>query len=184
MQDDEAKRQRIRDLKRKRREEKELEAKRALERMKYLTDLEKAKSFNRFRYLKRAIDKFRNLLKWKKRNEELSNAFRRRLISQKWFSKWRKYTEIVWQERKSKADIFYRKHCLRLGWTNWQNFYLVEHSKKLLADDWYELHLTERIFRIWHSKMIYRRMTFEVKQKQADAQYNWYVVCNLFLKLI
>lgn len=142
--------------------------------MKYLADLEKAKSFHRYRYLKVAIDKFRNLIKWKKRNERASIEFRRRLLCRIWFTNWRTYTQRVWQKRKLKADLCYRQHCLRLGWKIWQKFYLVEHSKKLLADDWYDLHLSERMFRTWHCKMVYRRMTFEVKQKQADAHYNWY----------
>lgn len=147
--------------------------KRALERMKYLADLEKAKHFNRYRQLQRGVEKLKNLIHWKRRNEQVSNTFRRRLICRIWFNRWRKFTRNVWCERKSKADECYRLHCLRIGWSILQSFYLVEHSKKLLANDWYELRLSERMFRTWHCKMIYRRMTFEVKQKQAEAQYNW-----------
>lgn len=175
LEDEETKRQRIQDLKRKRKEEKELEARRALERMKYLGDLEKAKNFYRMRQYKKVIEKFQNLVILKKRNERVSNAFRKRLICRIWFNRWRKFTQHIWHERKLKADLCYRKHILRLGWVGLQNFYLIEHNKKLLADDWYDLHLTDQMFHIWHKKMVYRRMKYEIKLKQAEAHYNWCV---------
>lgn len=171
--DEEAKRQRIKELARRRREEKELEAKKALERMKFLADLEKAKAFNRERLLKQAMKKFRNIVQWKIRNQNVSTEMRRRVIFRNIFMKWRQHTIRVWIQRKERAISFYNRHCLKTAWLRWQQEYLILQSKQMVADDWYNLRLSERIFRAWERKTAQTRLIFEIKQKQADAHFHW-----------
>lgn len=171
--DEEAKRQRIKDFWRKRREEKELEAKKALERLKFLTDLEKAKAFNRERLQQQAMKKFRNIVQWKIRNQTMSTEMRRRIIFRNNFVKWHQHTIRVWEERKERATTFYNRHCLKMAWSRWQQEYLILQSKQMVADDWFHLRLSERIFRAWEGVTAQTRLIFEIKQRQADAHFNW-----------
>lgn len=153
-----------------------------MERIKYLGDLERAKSFDRARLLKMAMLKFRNLVDWKRRNENVSNKFRRRLLCRNIFKKWQNLVKSVWNERKTVAEQCYNRHCLAVGWTLWQKYYLIEHSKKLLADDWYDMKLSEKAFRAWNCFTAQRRMIFEIKIRQAEAHYNWYVQVTRFFQ--
>lgn len=173
MLDEDTKRQRIKEFRRKRREEKELEAKKALERVKFLADLEKAKAFNRERVLKQAMKKFRNIIQWKIRNKNASVSMRRRIILRNIFIKWRQYTIRVWEERKERAIKFYNRHCLRITWSRWHQEYLILQSKQMVADDWFHLRLSERIFHAWERVTARTRFIFEIKQRQADAHFNW-----------
>lgn len=141
-----------------------------------LADLGRAKDFYRFRTLKWVIGRFRNLIVWKKYNEKKSKEFHRRLVCRQKFDKWHRYTLRVWQERKTKAIVFYNRHCITIAWNRWQQFYLVEHSKKLLAADWYDLKLSERVFRDWGRVTAQRRLIVEIKMRKAKAHYNWYVL--------
>lgn len=140
----------------------------------------KAKDHNRFRTLKWVFEHFRNLIVWKKHNEKLSKTFRRQLLCRRTFEKWHKYTKRVWEERKEKAVLCYRRHCLSIAWKQWQRFYLVEHSKMLLAIDWHELKLSERIIRDWIRATAQRRLVFEIKFRKAEAHHNWYAL-HLFM---
>lgn len=171
--DEEAKRQRIKEFWRKRREEKELEAKKALERMKYLADLEKAKAFNRERLLKQAMKKFRNIVQWKIRNKSVSAVMRRRIIFRNIFVKWRQFTIRVWEERKERAITFYNRHCLKMAWSRWQQEYLILQSKQMVADDWFHLRLSERAFHAWERVTAQTRFVLEIKKTQADSHFNW-----------
>lgn len=153
--------------------EKELEAKKAIDRMKFLANMELAKTFNRSRLLKWAMEKFKNIIKWKKRNKKLCIELRQRILYRDYFQKWRKLTIRNWEERKAKADACYNLHCKMVAWSKWQEYFLIIQSKKLLADDWYHLRLSERVFRAWNRATAQTRLVFEIKAKQADAHYNW-----------
>lgn len=43
----------------------------------------------------------------------------------------------------------------------------------LVAIDWYDMKLSERIFHVWigHTKM--QKILDEIKLRQAEAHYNW-----------
>lgn len=123
--DEQAKRDRIKEYWRKRRLEKELEAQKAIDRMKYLANMELAKSFSRSRLLKWAMDKFKNIVKWKIRNKKVSNELRRKILFRDYFQNWRKLTVRIWDERKAKADACYNLHCKLLAWSKWQEYYMI-----------------------------------------------------------
>lgn len=149
--------------------------------MKFLADLGRAKDFHRFRTLKWVMGRFRNLVMWKKHNEKKSREFHRRLLCRQKFGKWHRYTVRVWQERKAKAVAFYHRHCITIAWKQWLQFYLVENSKKLLAADWYDLKLSERMFRDWVRVTAQRRLIVEIKMRKATAHYNVYAFFYTFL---
>lgn len=72
----------------------------------------------------------------------------------------------------------YDRHCMSVAWKQWQRFYLVEHSKQLLAMDWYDMKLSERMLREWVRFTAKKRLILEIKLRKAEAHHNWYVVCS------
>lgn len=141
--------------------------------MKYLANMQVAKSFDRQKLLKRAMDKFKNIVKWKNRNKIVSRQMHRRIICRNFFMGWRKHTIRVFEDRKNKAMAFHNQHCMKIAWTLWFEHYLITQSKKMLADDWFHLRLSERVFRAWERVTAHSRLVFEMKQKQAEAHFNW-----------
>lgn len=141
--------------------------------MRFLANLETAKSFNRERLLKWAMAKLKNIVKWKIRNKKVSNDMRRHILHRDTFHKWRRLTARAWEERKSKAVACYNRHCKVNAWSKWQKYFLVAQSKKMLADDWYHLRLTERVLRAWERVTAQTRLVYEIKQRHAEAHFNW-----------
>lgn len=170
--DEETKRERIKEYWRKRRIEKELEQKKAIERMKFLAKLEVAKTFDLTVQLKWAMKKFKNIVNWKHRNNNVGIALHRRILYRDHFQGWRKYTIQIWMERKAKADEFHNLHCMSIAWMHWQENYQIVQNKRLLADDWFYLRLSERVFFAWYRVAAEKRLVYEIKMKQAEAHFN------------
>lgn len=53
-------------------------------------------------------------------------------------------------------------------------YYLVERSKKLIAEDWHDMKISERAFAAWNCVTIQSRLEMETKMKQAETHYTWY----------
>lgn len=143
---EEAKRQRIKEYWRKRREEKELESKKELDRAKFWAQIEVAQIFDRNRLMKQAMNKFKNIIKWKIRNENVAHEMSFRIGYRNSFARWRNFTIAAYEERKIKV-----------------------------ADDWRYFRMKERAFRTWKEVAYQCRMMFEKKLQQADAHYIWYM---------
>lgn len=170
--DEEMKRERIKEYWRKRRIEKELEQKKAIERMKFLAKLEVAKTFGRTIQLKWAMKRFKNIVDWKHRNNNVGIALHQRILYRDHFQGWRNYTIQIWMERKAKADEFYNLHCMSIAWMHWQENYQILQNKQLLADDWFYLRLSERVFFAWNRVAAQTRLVFDIKMKKAEAHFN------------
>lgn len=141
--------------------------------MRFLENMERAKSFDQNRLLKMAINKFRNLVKWKHRNIKVSKELRYRIICRDYFKKWREITAKIWTERKAKADACYNLHLKMATWASWQQLFLIAQSKKMLAEDWFNYKITERVLRAWDRITAQTRLKIEIKEKQAEAHFNW-----------
>lgn len=144
--------------------------------MKYLANMQVAKAFHREKQLKWVMDKFKNIVKWKIHNKAASRQMHRRIICRNYFIGWRKHTIQVYEERKNKAIAFHNRHCIKIAWNAWFERFLVTQSKKMLAEDWFHLRLSEQVFRAWERVTAHTRLVLEMKQKQAEAHFNWYVL--------
>lgn len=51
----------------------------------------------------------------------------------------------------------------------------------LVAIDWYEMKLSERIFCIWDGYTKEQKLIEEVKLRQATAHYNWYIALIMYV---
>lgn len=143
---EEAKRQRIKEYWRKRREEKDLEIKKELDRSKCLAQNQLAQAFDRNRLLKQAIEKFKNIIKWKCRNENLALKMSVRMVYRNSFDRWRNFAIAAQEERKNK-----------------------------MVDDWRYFRMKEQVFRAWVDVTCQTRLVLEKKLQQADAHYIWYM---------
>lgn len=131
------------------------------------------KHFDRKRLLKQSISKFKNILRWKTRNQIVSMEMQRRIICRNVFGKWSQHTVCVWEERKKRSAQFYNRRCVKVAWSKWQREYAAAQSNKWTAVDWFDLRLTERMFHVWYRVAAERRRLFDIKKMQADAHYNW-----------
>lgn len=158
---------------RKRLAEKELKILKAQQRLKSLIDLEKAKEFDRIRLMAHAIDKFRNIIQWKVRNQNESDELRQRIILRNVFEKWKRHMIHVWGDRKERAIAHHNRHCLKVAWKRWQQDYSIARSHKWTAQDWFDMRLSERVFRAWNHEIAQTMRLMEMKRMQADIYYNW-----------
>ncbi len=166
------------------------------DRLKQIENNRKANAFYRHILLSRlGMNCFKMLIRIKKRNERKAEIFHRQTIVKNSFHMWKLHVYNVWDYRKNKADNHFNqqlvKKCmvaLKKVWLehvsvafrhpiNDPKFYfqyqLLQHSKMLVAMDWCDMKLTERMFHVWigHTKM--QKILGEIKMRQAEAHYNW-----------
>lgn len=144
-----------------------------MERLKFVADMEKAKYFHRYRMQKFVFAKLRNLIRIKKRNEKLATEFASCMRLTKCIVKWKTYVDFVWDGRKQRADFHHKLRCLRFGFMLWQKYYLAEVSKRLVAEDWCDLRITERWFRAWQLYSNQQRLINEMKRRKAEIHCEW-----------
>lgn len=145
----------------------------AQDRIKFLADLEKAEAFHRKLLSKHVMSQFRNIIRWKIRNQNVSDEMQQRNILRKTFSKWQQHYDCVLGQSKEKAIAFHNRHCLKIAWSKWQKKYRIAESKKWSGIDWFELRITERVFRAWSRLAAETRSALEIKKTHADAHFNW-----------
>lgn len=143
---EEEKRHRIKVYWRKRREEKELEIKKQLDRNRYVAQMEIVEAFNQNRLEKQVMNKFKNIIKYKIRTERAAHKMSLRIIYRSIFTSWRDYTASMIEERKIKN-----------------------------ADEWYQFRVKEHVFGTWMDEMLKSRLVLGKKLQKAEAHFNWYL---------
>lgn len=145
----------------------------AQQRIKFLIDLEIAKAFDRRRLLAHAIGKFQNIIRWKVRNQNVSDELRKRILLRNVLRKWKRHMICVWGDRKERAVAHHNLRCLKAAWARWQHDYSIARSHKWTAQDWFDMRLSERVFQAWNRGLAQTKYLSEMKKMQADAHYNW-----------
>lgn len=54
----------------------------------------------------------------------------------------------------------------------------------LVAIDWYDMKLSERIIHAWIGHTKFQKVLDEIKMKQAEAHYNWYGIVDFISILV
>ncbi|XP_037037996.1 calponin homology domain-containing protein DDB_G0272472 [Bradysia coprophila] len=176
LQDEEAKRKRIEELREKRRQEKLAKIQKENERLKQIENNKKATAFYRHMLLSRfGMNGFKLLIKIKKRNERKAEIFHRQMIVRNSFHGWKLHVYNVWNYRKMKADNHFNRQLLKKCFFALKKNQLNQHSKMLVAMDWYDLKLTERMFHIWVGYTKMEKILDEIKMRQAEAHYDWHL---------
>lgn len=120
LQDEESKRQRIEELRQKRREEKLQRIKKEQDRMAYLANIRRADEHYRFKLLRMGLIGFKRLISMKRRTEKKAQEFRLYKLRQEMLRKWKQHVDNTWRERKMKAEKFHNKQCLRSMMNLWK----------------------------------------------------------------
>lgn len=114
------KKQRIAELLEKRRQERLLKQQREQDRLRFIANQQKAVAFHRHLLLTRCgMDRFRRLIKLKKKNHKKADAHRRHVLTRITFKAWLDRVHEIWDCRKRMADAFYEKYLLRMAMGLW-----------------------------------------------------------------
>lgn len=120
LQDEEAKRLRIEELRKKRREEKLQKIRKEQERLAYVANLKRAEEHYRKRLLQNALLGFKRLIKMKRAAEKKAQDFRIHKIRKDMLQRWKQHVDDTWRDRKTKAEKFHNKQCLRNIMNMWK----------------------------------------------------------------
>lgn len=127
-QDEAAKRQRIVELKDKRRQEKLLRQQKECERLQQIENQHKANMFYRHKLLtKFGMDRFKMLIKLKKKNQKKAEQFSKMILIRHSFKLWQLHVHQLWDKRKRLADEHYHRNLKKLAFNLWKEvFNLIE----------------------------------------------------------
>lgn len=174
LEDEEVKRKRLVEMREKRRQEKMAKVLKEQERQRFQENLKKARDF----YVKRLMQRigfrvFELLIRLKRTNHKKSTIHRRKMCMKKCFNVWHINAEIVWDHKRAQADRLYDLSVLRASITIWQHVHKIHKSKFLVAIDWYEIKITEKLFKCWAQSAKQSKFIEGNKMRVAEAHYNW-----------
>jgi hypothetical protein len=173
-EDEEVKRKRLLEMREKRRQEKIAKILREQERQRFQENLKKARDHYATNLMKQlGFKAFQLLIRLKRTNHKKSTIHRRKMCMKKCFNMWFINTKIVWDNKRAQADRLYEISLMRGRVKVWKHVHNINKSKFLVAIDWYEVRLSDKLFKNWimfahHSKCIENS-----KLKVAEAHYNW-----------
>ncbi|XP_021182302.3 girdin [Helicoverpa armigera] len=166
--DKEEKTRRIQELREKRRKEKieNIRKKQWASRLRALivmADLHYEKSLK----AKYGIKPFRKLIEIKRDNIEKAKAHYIFQLKNNTFLHWMWYTEDMWIERNFQAENFHRKKLLRKGFDAFKRNHHGLVIKKQVADDYYDLYVTQMAFRMFRAGINVIKKENEMKWQKA-----------------
>ncbi|XP_045768293.1 uncharacterized protein LOC123869422 isoform X2 [Maniola jurtina] len=179
--DKEEKMKRIKELREKRKREKveNIRKKQHAERLRALivmADLHYEKNL----MAKYGIRPFRRLLQIKHDNMEKAKAHYRFQTVKNVFLNWMWHTEDMWFERNYKAEDFYRKKILRVTFDSLKKNHHKFVLKKQVAEDYYDLYVTQLVFRKFREGIEIIKKELEIKFAKATVYYNSNILFKTF----
>ncbi|XP_022116177.2 coiled-coil domain-containing protein 191 [Pieris rapae] len=177
--DKEEKTKRIKDLKQKRRKEKieNIRKKQHAERMRALmvmADLHYEKSL----LVRYGVRPFQILIQIKRDNLDRAMAHHKFQLIKNIFLHWMFYTEDMWFERNFTAEEHYRKKVLRRAFDSLKKNHHNYIMKKQVAEDYYDLYVTQLVFRKFCEGIKAVKQEIELKWAAAVKYHN----CNIIFK--
>ncbi|XP_068632645.1 coiled-coil domain-containing protein 191 [Battus philenor] len=171
--DKDEKLQRIKELKEKRKKEKieNIRKKQYAERMRALVvmaDIHYEKNL----MTKYGINPLKRLITIKRDNEEKAKSHYLFQIKKNVFFHWMWHTEDMWFERNYKAEEFYRTKILSKAFNSLKKNYEEYKLKLQVAEDYYDLYLTQLALRNFRKGIEIIRREFEIKWNKSILYYN------------
>lgn len=174
LEDEEAKRKRFLEMREKRRQEKLTKQLKELEHKRFLENLKIARDHYTRNLMKRiGFHAFELLIKMKRLNHKKATIHRRRVCMKKFFNLWHRNTKTVWDIKRLQADKLYTFMLYRMCIKKWRHVHSIHQSKFLVATDWYEVKITEKLFYRWVQFAEDSKAIESVKMRNAEAHYNW-----------
>lgn len=173
-EDEEHKRKRLLEMREKRRQEKFAKQIKEQERQQFLENMKKAKDFYARNLMKRlGFRAFELLIRLKRTNHKKATIHRRKICMKKCFALWFTNAKIVWDNKRAQADRLYDISVMRSCLKVWTHVHHIHKSKFLVAIDWYEVKISEKLFRSWVQFTQVSKMLEQSKARKAEAHYNW-----------
>lgn len=161
-------------LKERRRQEKMAKVLKERERQRFIENHRKAVQFHRRLLLRRVgMEAFKRLLQRKRDNLVKCEEFRRRLYKRNFFNAWRSYTEYKQAQKRSRANLCYRRITKRRALRAWIIYVQEQRKKMQVAIDWHALHTLEHYFERWLNYATNCRLVEDTKMRQAISHHEW-----------
>lgn len=174
LEDEEAKRKRLTEMREKRRHEKMLKELKEQERLQYQKNLKIARDHYQHKLLKRlGFLAFELLIRLKRANYKKSLMHRQRTSMKRCFKVWHKNAQVVWNHRRALADKVYNRNLTRKFIKVWLHINSINHSKLLVAIDWHEVKLSQKIFDLWLNYSECCKVIEKRKIAEAEAHFSW-----------
>ncbi|KAL7036898.1 hypothetical protein ACKWTF_008986 [Chironomus riparius] len=181
MEDEEAKRKRFLEMREKRRQEKFAKQLKELERQRMVENMKIARDHYARNLMKRiGFRAFELAIKMKRLNHKKATIHRRRVCMKKFFNLWQKNTKVVWDIKRAQADKLYSYLTYRMYFKHWRHVHSIHQSKFLVAIDWYEVKMSEKLFYRWIQFAEESKMVEGTKMKNAEAHYSCQMKWKLF----
>jgi hypothetical protein len=180
-EDEETKRKRFNEMREKRRQEKLAKLLREQEKQKYLENMKIAKEHYEKNLLRRVgLRAFELLIRLKRTNYKKATIHSRKMCMKKCFRQWHLNSKIVWDHRRAQADKCYENSLLRNSLKIWKHIYTIHRRKLLVAIDWYEVQITDKLFKHWFEFTQTSIILMNNKLQKAQAHYNCQIKWKLF----
>lgn len=174
LEDEEVKRRRYLEMHEKRRHEKMEKALRDQERQRFIESMKRAKEHYAKTLMKQlGFKAFQYLIRLKRTNHKKATIHRRKMCMKKCFQLWFINAKIVWDNKRSQADRLYELSLMRSRVKVWKHIHNIHKSKFLVAIDWYEVKISEKLVKCWIKFSQHSRFVENTKMKAAEAHYNW-----------
>lgn len=174
LEDEEVKRKRLLEMREKRRQEKLAKILKEQERQRYMENLKKARDHYARNLMKHlGFKAFELLIRLKRTNHKKSMIHRRKMCMKKCFNLWHINAKIVWDNKRAQADRLHELSLMRSCIKIWKHVHDIHKSKFLVAIDWYEVQITDKLFKCWIQFTKISKFVENSKMKKAEAHYNW-----------
>lgn len=173
-EDEETKRRRLNELRERRRQEKLAKLLREQDRQRYLENMRRAREHYERTLMRRVgFRVFELIIRLKRTNHKKSTIHRRKMCMKKCFRQWHLNAKIVWDRRRALADKCHEHALLRGSLKVWKHVHQIHRRKMLVAIDWYEVKITEKLFKTWHERYATQSIITNNKMLKAQAHFNW-----------
>lgn len=174
LEDEEVKRKRLLDMREERRQEKVAKILKEQERQRFLENMKRARDHYARNLLKHlGFRVFELLIRLKRTNHKKSMIYRRKLCMKKCFNLWFINAKTVWDYKRAQGDRLYEISLVRSCIKVWKHVHNIHKSKFLVAIDWYEIKISEKLFKSWIQFTKISKFIENTKMKKAEAHYNW-----------
>ncbi|KXJ71250.1 hypothetical protein RP20_CCG021052 [Aedes albopictus] len=180
LEDEEARKKRYREMREKRKLEKLQKIIREQERQAWIANNQIAKEFRLLKLKRLGILAFKLLLGIRRDNERRAMVARKRFYKKKYFRKWWKLTNSVWEDKKLMADELANRKLMRHGMNGWKEYCHEQRKKMQVAMDWWEVRQTEKVISVWIGRTKQSLLILQGKMSHAAAHYEWQLKWKVF----
>ena len=174
LEDENEKRKRLLEMREKRRQEKFAKQIKEQERLQFIENMKKAKDHYSRNLMKTlGFHAFELLIRLKRTNHRKSMIYRRKMCMKKSFNLWFINAKAVWDQKRAQAERLHELSLMRDCLKVWKHKHSIIKSKFLVAIDWYEVKITEKLYYAWIQFAQESKFIENNKMKKAEAHYSW-----------